>query len=109
MYAAREIWVCGAAACAATAASANGVLGHEDRGGEPVRSPLGLPFWLILAVLSTRAVAVDNCFVCVLGIWEDEALTNNVGQIVPNQPKDLFVGIKFAAAYDGLTGIEFSI
>jgi hypothetical protein len=53
--------------------------------------------------------ATDNCFQCVLGIWDDLALTSNIGQIAPGQPKDVYIGIKFAEGLDRLTGISFSV
>jgi len=53
--------------------------------------------------------AVDSCSQCVLGIWDDPALSRNVGEIVAGQPKDVYVGIKFAGGFSGTSGISFSI
>jgi hypothetical protein len=65
--------------------------------------------WLLVLAVPMQLWAADSCFQCVLGIWDDIALTSNLGQIEPGQPKDVYVGIKFAEGFDGLSGIEFSV
>ncbi len=52
---------------------------------------------------------VENCFGCVLGIWDDAALTSQTGTMAAFTAKDIYLGIKYAGAFDGLTGIELSI
>jgi hypothetical protein len=54
-------------------------------------------------------LASEDCFGCVLGIWDDPGLTQRTGTITPGIVKDLYVGIKYAGPFDGLTGLEFSI
>jgi hypothetical protein len=65
--------------------------------------------WLVLLNLTQQAWAIDSCSQCVLGIWDDPALSSNVGEIVPGQPKDIYVGIKFAEGFDEIVGISFSV
>ena len=69
--------------------------------------------FLLLALLSGPTHAqeefMQNCFDCVIGIWDDPALASNIGTIEPNIPKDIYIGIKFAGNYDRLAGMEFSI
>jgi hypothetical protein len=74
-----------------------------------LRTALKIMLWLFLLSLPRQLWATDNCFQCVLGIWDDPALTSNFGQIVPGEPKDVYVGIKFAEGFDRLSGIEFSV
>lgn len=56
-------------------------------------------------------VTVENCYGCVLGIWDDFELTNTAGSVAAAVPRDIFVGIKFdpAAGFDRLTGIDCRI
>lgn len=63
----------------------------------------------LLLLPGLASAQVGNCFDCVLGVWDDEALTSNQGSITANEPKDVYVGIHVAGAVDDLTGIEFSI
>jgi len=63
-----------------------------------------------LALLSIPPTcAADNCSQCVLGIWDDPALSTNLGEIVAGQPKDIYVGIKFAEGFNGTIAISVSI
>lgn len=55
-----------------------------------------------------RQPAAD-CFECLLGIFDDTAMTSNRGTMTPLVPKDIYVGIQFDAGFTELTGIEFSI
>lgn len=64
---------------------------------------------VLLWMLPRLSWASDRCPDCVLGIWDDPALSRNIGEIVPGQPKDVYVGIKFAGRFDRSTGISFSI
>jgi hypothetical protein len=54
---------------------------------------------------------VDDCFGCVLGIWDSIELTNTAGCMDTGVPTDLFIGIKFdpAAGFDASTGIDCRI
>ena len=70
---------------------------------------LRILLWLVLANLPRQAWAIDSCSQCVLGIWDDPALSSNVGEIVPGQPKDIYVGIKFAEEFNETIGISFSV
>lgn len=53
--------------------------------------------------------AAQDCFDCVLGIWDDPALTQNRGRITPGEPKEVYVGIKLADGVRVTSGVEFSI
>ncbi|MFQ5598982.1 MAG: hypothetical protein ACE5G2_00355 [Candidatus Krumholzibacteriia bacterium] len=55
-------------------------------------------------------VQIDECFGCVLGVYDDIDLTRNSG-IVTGTTKDVFLGIKYDpnAGFDGLKAVEFSI
>jgi hypothetical protein len=68
-------------------------------------------FWIILALLGMppQARATDSCFDCVLGIWDDPAMTRNHGSIIVGQPKYVYVGIKFAGGHSRLWSVSFSI
>lgn len=72
----------------------------------------GLLAILALLLLPAPAVAqVENCFDCVLGIFDDRALASCSGTVEAGIPKDIYVGIRFDAAgrFTSLSGIEFSI
>lgn len=65
---------------------------------------------LSIAFLPSLAAAqVQNCSDCVLGLWDDLALTSNRGTIVPNEPKDIYLGIKLGDPNAQTSGVEFSI
>jgi hypothetical protein len=66
---------------------------------------------LILAGPAAAQPHVDDCFGCVLGIWDEMELTTTSGSIAVNTLKDVYIGIKLdpAQRFNGLTGIEFSI
>ena len=66
-----------------------------------------LSLWL--TALPRPGWSIDTCFDCVLGIWDDPALTRNHGEIVVGQPKDIYVGIKFAEGFNELLGISLSV
>jgi hypothetical protein len=74
-----------------------------------VKKILNMAPWFAVLVTSTQLWAAENCSECVLGVWDDATLTSNFGQIVPGQPKDVYVGIKFAEGLDQLQGISFSL
>ena len=65
--------------------------------------------WLVLLSMPRLLWATDSCFECVLGIWDDPALSSNIGRIVAGQPKDVYVGIKFAGRFNETSGISFSV
>ena len=62
----------------------------------------------VVGLVPTLAIAED-CFECVLGIWDDEALTSTQGTILPGEPKDVFVGVKLHEGVESIAGVEFSI
>jgi hypothetical protein len=65
---------------------------------------------LSLAISCAPALAAaQDCFDCVLGIWDDPALTQNRGRISPGEPKEVYVGIKLAGADRVTAGVEFSV
>lgn len=70
---------------------------------------LWITLWLALLTIPRQLWATEDCFQCVLGIWDDPALSSNVGEIVAGQPKDIYVGVKFAEGFNGTFGISFSI
>jgi hypothetical protein len=74
-----------------------------------LKRTLRILLWLVLANLPRQAWAIDSCSQCVLGIWDDPALSSNVGEIVAGQPKDIYVGIKFAEGFNQTIGISFSV
>jgi hypothetical protein len=51
----------------------------------------------------------EDCFECVVGIWDDEALTSSQGTILAGEPKDVFVGVKLHEGVPSISGVEFSI
>lgn len=70
---------------------------------------LWVALWLVLVSMPRQLRATDSCFECVLGIWDDPALSSNLGSIVAGQPKDIYVGIKFAGGFNEISGISFSV
>jgi hypothetical protein len=82
----------------------------EGRGGEcELNRMLRIMLWLVLLSIPRQLWATDSCFECVLGIWDDPALSSNLGRIVVGQPKDVYVGIKFAEGFNETCGISFSV
>lgn len=59
--------------------------------------------------LVPAAALAEDCFDCVLGIWNDEALTVTRGTITPGEPKEVFVGVKLREGIESIAGVEFSI
>jgi len=70
---------------------------------------LMIMLWFALSSIPRPLWATDSCFECVLGIWDDPALSSNLGEIVAGQPKDIYVGIKFAGGVRGVSGISLTI
>ena len=64
---------------------------------------------LAAAVVVPAIAAAQDCLDCVLGIWDDPALTTNRGEIVPFEPKDVYVGLKLADGIPDFAGVEFSV
>ena len=66
---------------------------------------------LVLAILTipAGARAIRDCPSCVLGLWDDAALTQSFGTLAPFTLKQFYLGTKLSAEEPGLTGIEFSI
>jgi hypothetical protein len=64
---------------------------------------------LAAALAASSASAVDNCFDCVIGIFDDPALTSNRGTIEVGVLKDVYVGVKLTSDETTLAGIELSI
>lgn len=65
-------------------------------------------FFAASAVSPSPSTSAD-CFDCVLGIFDDAAMTSNRGTMTPGVPKDIYVGIQYGAGFSELTGLEFSI
>jgi hypothetical protein len=74
-----------------------------------MKKSIGMLFLLVLLGTPQQSWATDNCFQCVLGIWDDPQLTRNVGEIVVGQPKVVYVGIKLAEGFEGLSGMALSV
>ncbi len=74
-----------------------------------MKRTLRIVLWAAALTMPAQLWATENCFQCVLGIWDDPALTRNIGEIVAGQPKDIYVGIKFAEGYHDIDGIELSV
>lgn len=53
--------------------------------------------------------AIDDCFSCVLGLYDNAGLTSTVGSMPTGVPKDVYLGVNFSGGFGGLSGIEFSI
>ena len=70
---------------------------------------LWVAFWLVIVSMPRQLRATDSCFDCLLGIWDDPGLSSNLGRIVAGQPKDIYVGIKFASGFNEISGISFSV
>ena len=65
---------------------------------------------LLAAALALPAtVSAQDCYDCVLGIWDDPALTTNRGSIVPYEPKTVYVGMKLSQDMRDFAGVEFSV
>lgn len=66
---------------------------------------------LCSTLLAGRALAVEDCPHCVLGLYADPVMTSTSGPVPPGTPTDLYLGIAFDP--DGretrLSGIECSI
>jgi hypothetical protein len=74
-----------------------------------MKKSIGMLCLLVLLGTPQQSWATDNCFQCLLGIWDDPQLTRNVGEIVVGQPKVVYVGIKLAEGFEGISGIALSI
>jgi hypothetical protein len=69
------------------------------------------PSWLVLTsalLLPTLAVAQD-CYDCILGVFDDPALTSTKGTIVKFEPKDVYIGLKISGDVEDVAGVEFSV
>lgn len=64
---------------------------------------------LLLLAAPSLAAAIDTCPGCVLGLYDDTALTSNFGVSQPGVPKVIYLGIDLAGSETGLSGIEFSV
>jgi len=64
---------------------------------------------LLLSLPTPSFAQIFDSFDCTLGLYDDPGLTAPTGTLVPGVPKDLYLGIKFADFFHGLTGLEFSI
>ena len=78
-------------------------------GQRQLKKTLRIILWLVLLNLPRQGWGIDSCSQCVLGIWDDPALSSNLGEIVAGQPKDIYVGIKFAEGFNETVGISFSV
>jgi hypothetical protein len=66
----------------------------------------------MLAVLALPALAwgqIPSSPECIVGIWDDPALTSSFGSIAVLEPKEVYVGVKLSGDIDSFTGVEFSI
>jgi len=85
----------------------------DSEGAFPMRGRClvcaGLAAMLCLADVAAQQGVPQDCFGCVLGIWDEQGLISTHGMIEPNVPKDVFLGIKFADPFSALLGVEFSI
>lgn len=64
---------------------------------------------LASVLVASPAGAVDSCFDCLIGIFDDPALTQAKGTIAVGITKEVYVGVQLAGGETGLTGIELSI
>src|SRR5262245_57512875 len=64
---------------------------------------------LVLPGLALAQCTTQNCGLCFLQVFDDAAMTLNCGTIVPQQPKDIYLGLKLSSPETGYTGVEFSI
>jgi hypothetical protein len=67
--------------------------------------------WLIWALLLAPGIAHGfvDCPDCILGLWDDAAMTQNFGTIAPFTLKNVYLGIEFGSGETGLTVVEFSV
>ena len=65
----------------------------------------------LLFLAAPARAQVENCFDCVLGLYDDLDLTSCSGTIESGVAKDIYLGIRYdpASGFDRLGGIEFSI
>jgi hypothetical protein len=64
---------------------------------------------MVAALAAPMAAWAQDCYDCVLGIWDDPALTRDRGTAAPLEPKELYVGLKLDDGIDDVSGVEFSI
>ena len=62
-----------------------------------------------LACTASRALAVEDCPTCILGIWDNEHLTRNYGYSTPGVIKFIYVGLRAPDAVHLFRNVEFSI
>ena len=64
----------------------------------------------MLICIPSVGFAQQSCPECILGVFDASDLAHNYGTLVsPVFQKKLYLGIKFAGTFDGLTSIEFSL
>jgi len=51
----------------------------------------------------------DDCASCVIGIWDDPALTSTSGSIVVGAPKDVYIGVLLTNGDTEFSGLELSV
>ena len=82
-------------------------------GGVLSSCSIGVLCILVLLLTALEATsqmgAVQNCFDCVIGIWDAETLQATSGQLAPNVPKEIFLGITLANGFVEFGQVEFSI
>src|SRR5262249_34369108 len=65
---------------------------------------------LLLPGLAFAQMCVTvNCGQCFLQLFDDQAMTQVCGTIVPLQPKAIYLGLRLSSPETGFAGVEFSI
>jgi hypothetical protein len=63
----------------------------------------------LFAIPGVALAAVHDCPSCVIGLWDDAAMTQPFGNITRYVPKALYVGVKLQDAMATFSAIELSI
>ena len=63
----------------------------------------------LLPSLALAQAGVENCFSCILGIFDDIGVQNPSGTINPFELKEIYLGIVLPPGQDGVTSLELSI
>jgi len=67
---------------------------------------------VVLGLVALPALALaqpQDCPTCVLGLWDDTALSSNYGTVTTGVMKDIYLGLKLSGTETGTNTIEFSI
>jgi hypothetical protein len=63
----------------------------------------------LLGIPSMAWAVIQDCPACVIGLWDDEAMTQPFGTITQYASKPIYLGVKLQAALTNFATIELSI